>query len=284
LIATREHERRFAVTPLRISSPPPGTLAAMRSRNVLVAAVAVLLLAIGGGAFAYVSFLQGDNVAPLTLPGPGDPSAAAGNTGTTSASGAPAASLGPATTTSIDAGSIPGTWSVAADSIAGYRVRERLASLTADSDAVGRTSGVTGTVTIAGSGGKLSVTAADLSVDMASLASDRPMRDNRLRNDGIETRQFPTSTFKLTQSVTLPDGAATGSVVNLTLHGDLTLHGMTKAIDIPIQARLDGSVIQVVGSYQFPFSDFAINAPNIAGFVAVEDHGTLEFQVNLAKG
>src|SRR5205085_74738 len=85
-----------------------------------------------------VSFLQGDNVAPLRLPGPGDPSAATATTGTTSASGAPAASLGPAPTTSIDAASIPGTWSVAADSIAGYRVRERLASLTADSDEVGR--------------------------------------------------------------------------------------------------------------------------------------------------
>jgi polyisoprenoid-binding protein YceI len=256
----------------------------MRSRNVLVAAVAVLLLAIGGGAFAYVSFLQGDNVAPLTLPGPSDPPPAIGTTGTTSASGAPRASLGPAPTTSMDAGSIAGTWSVAVDSIAGYRVRERLASLTADSDAVGRTNGVTGTVTIAESGGRLSVTAADLSVDMTSLASDRPMRDKRLRNDGIETGQFPTSTFKLTQPVALPDGATTGGVVNVTLHGDLTLHGVTKSIDIPIQARLDGSVIQVVGSYQFPFSDFAINAPNIAGFVAVEDHGTLEFQVNLAKG
>ena len=43
-------------------------------------------------------------------------------------------------------------------------------------------------------------------------------------------------------------------------------------------------MIQVLGSLDFPFSDYEINAPNIGGFVAVEDHGTLEFQVNLAKG
>jgi polyisoprenoid-binding protein YceI len=119
---------------------------------------------------------------------------------------------------------------------------------------------------------------------MTSLASDRSMRDNRLRNDGIQTAQYPTSTFKLTQPVDLPADATTGATVTLTLHGDLTLHGVTKSIEIPTEARLSGGLIQVVGSYDFPFSDFSINAPNIAGFVAVQDQGTLEFQVNFAKG
>jgi hypothetical protein len=57
-----------------------------------------------------------------------------------------------------------------------------------------------------------------------------------------------------------------------------------KTVDIAAKAQLNGSVIQVLGSLDFPFSDYAINAPNIGGFVAVEDHGTLEFLVNLAKG
>jgi polyisoprenoid-binding protein YceI len=71
---------------------------------------------------------------------------------------------------------------------------------------------------------------------------------------------------------------------DVTLHGDLTLHGVTKTVDIPAKAQLNGAVIQVQGALEFPFSDFGINAPNIAGFVSVEDHGTLEFLVNLAKG
>ena len=112
--------------------------------------------------------------------------------------------LAPAAAAPIDAASMPGTWTIAASSIVGYRVRERLASLSADSDAVGRTNWITGTATIAASGGRLSVTDASFSVDMTSLASDRAMRDNRLRNDGIQTDRFPTSTFKLTQPVALP--------------------------------------------------------------------------------
>ena len=33
---------------------------------------------------------------------------------------------------------------------------------------------------------------------MTSLASDKTMRDNRLRREGLETDAFPTATFKLT--------------------------------------------------------------------------------------
>src|SRR3954452_20532111 len=118
----------------------------MRSRNLLLGVLAVLLLAIGGGAFAYVTFLQGDNVARLALPAIGVGGASQGSGG---GRGSLGPSLAPAPAASIDAASVPGSWSVAADSIAGYRVRERLASLTADSDAVGRTNAITGTVTIA---------------------------------------------------------------------------------------------------------------------------------------
>jgi polyisoprenoid-binding protein YceI len=256
----------------------------MPRRPALLAILIVLLLAIGGGAAAWVLFLRGDNVAPLSLPSsaPGASSAANASSGPVAGASA-AASLPVASAGAIDAASLPGTWSVAADSVVGYRVRERLASLSADSDAVGRTSSITGTATITGSGSALTLSAASFTVDMTTLRSDRQMRDNRLRNDGIQTDQFPTSTFVLSQPVSLPASATSGQF-DVTLHGDLTLHGVTKAVDIPAKAQLNGSVIQVLGSLDFPFSDYSINAPNIGGFVAVEDHGTLEFLVNLAKG
>jgi polyisoprenoid-binding protein YceI len=256
----------------------------MRSRTTLVAAVVVLLLAVGGGAAAWALFLRGDEVAPLSLPSTAPNAASSDSTSSGSAdpSGA-GTSLPPASGTAIDAASIPGTWTIGADSIVGYRVRERLASLSADSDAVGRTSSITGSVTIAGSGTTLTVTKADFSVDTTTLASDKPMRDNRLRSQGIETDTFTTSTFSLTQPVTLPAGATTGTAVDVTLHGDLTLHGVTKTVDIPAKAQLNGNMIQVVGSLSFPFSDYGIVTPSIGNFVTVQDNGTLEFLVNLTK-
>jgi polyisoprenoid-binding protein YceI len=256
----------------------------MRSRTALLAGVAVLLLVIGAGALTWVLFLKGDDVAPLTLPSTPPAAEATSPAGTAAfASGAAGESLVPASAAPIDAASLPGTWSIAPDSVVGYRVRERLASLSADSDAVGRTSAITGTATIAAVADALSVTDASFSVDMTSISSDRQMRDNRLRNDGIQTDQYPTSTFKLTQPVALPAAVVNGSAVDVTLHGDLTLHGVTKSVDIPAKAQLNGNLVRVAGSLSFPFSDYQINAPNIAGFVAVQDTGTLEFLINLAK-
>jgi polyisoprenoid-binding protein YceI len=258
----------------------------MRSRTFLVAVVVVLLLVGGGAAAAWALFLRGDEVAPLALTSTG-PSASSGAAAASAASGgSPGASTGdslpPASAAAIDAADLPGTWRVAGDSVVGYRVRERLASLSADSDAVGRTNSITGSAAITGSGTALSVSAASFSVDMTTIRSDRQMRDNRLRNDGIQTDRFPTSTFTLTRAVTLP-ASATTAPIDVTLHGDLTLHGITKTVDIAARAQVNGSVIQVLGSLDFPFSDFAIDAPNIGGFLSVQDHGTLEFLVSLAK-
>ena len=253
-------------------------------RTTVLAIAVLLLLAVGGGAVVWATFLRGDEVAPLALPSTA-PRAAASQVAAGSADpSSAAASLPPASAGAVDAASIPGTWTIGADSVVGYRVRERLASLSADSDAVGRTNSITGTVTIAGSGTSLTVSKADFSVDMTTLASDKQMRDNRLRNQGIETDTFTTSTFSLTQPAALPAGATTGTAVDVTLHGDLTLHGVTKSVDIPAKAQLNGNVIQVVGSLSFPFSDYNIVAPNIGNFVAVQDNGTLEFLVNLTKG
>ena len=255
----------------------------MRNRPALILAI-IALLAVGGGAAAWALFLRGDNVAPLALPSAGPRASASSGAATGSAGPSTAASLPATSAAPVDAASLPGAWTIGADSVVGYRVRERLANLSADSDAVGRTSSITGSATIAESGGSLTLTAAEFSVDMTTIKSDRDMRDNRLRRDGIETDTFTTSTFKLTTPVALPADAGGGGQFSVTLHGDLTLHGVTKTVDIPSTAQLNGGVIQVLGSLSFPFSDYGINAPNIAGFVAVEDNGTLEFQVNLTKG
>ena len=256
----------------------------MQTRSILLSAAVIAVLLIGGAGTAYFLFLRGDDVAPLALPSAGVAPSTAANDPSGTATGASAGtSLPPASGSAVDPASIPGTWTIGADSIVGYRVRERLASLSAESDAVGRTNSITGTATIGGSGTQLSVTAAEFSVDMTSLASDKQMRDNRLRNQGIETDTFETSTFKLTQPLTIPEDGARGNTVIITLHGDLTLHGVTKTVDIPAKAQLSGNLIQIAGSLSFPFSDYSIVAPSIGNFVTVQDNGTLEFLVNLTK-
>ena len=253
-----------------------------RSRIAGLAAVAVLL-AIAGAVLAYQIFLTGDNVEPLAM----EPSSSAAASAGPSAAASQAAAASPAastsTSTSTSSGGVAGTWTVGAGSVAGYRVREKLGFADAESDAVGRTESVTGSIDLAQEGGGATVTGGTITVDLTTLTSDEDRRDNRLRTMGIETEAFPTTTFVATSSVAVPAEALTGATVDISLVGDLTLHGVTKGVTIPAQARLDGSSIEVVGSLTFPFADFAIEPPNIAGFVSVHDEGTLEFKLVLTR-
>jgi polyisoprenoid-binding protein YceI len=250
----------------------------MTRSRLIIAAAAVLVAIAVGGFVVYDQVLRGDSAAALTLP---TASAAPAGSTATRTSGAPAASAG----SSATAGDVAGTWTVAADSVAGYRVREQLANLPAESDAVGRTDKVTGSITVETSGSATILTAASLSVDMTSLASDKAMRDNRLRREGLETDAFPTATFTLTAPVEVPAAALTGTTSDITLTGDLTVHGVTKSVQIPAKAQLVNGTIQVAGSLTFPLTDYSIVAPNIGGFVvSIADDGTLEFLVKFSKG
>jgi polyisoprenoid-binding protein YceI len=248
-----------------------------RSRLIVIAAIAVIAVGIGGF-IAYDQVLRGDSAAALTLPtATTDPAASSAPdaSNASGASAAPAASL---------VGGVAGTWNVTAESVAGYRVREQLASLPAESDAVGRTSAVTGSITLQTSGSTTTVTAAQITVDTTSITSDKSQRDGRLRTEGLQTDTYPTATFKLTKAVQVPAAALAGTASDVTLTGDLTLHGVTKSVDIPAKAQLVNGTIQVAGSISFPLSDYSIVAPNLGGIiVSIADNGTLEFLVNFSK-
>src|SRR5437870_10612570 len=144
----------------------------MNNRRTLIAAIvggALLLGAAGLGIIYFVVF-AGSSPAKLALSSP-TPSTSASNSPSGSASGA-------------------GTWTVTSGSQAGYRVREQLASLPAPSDAVGRTSAVTGTLTLAQSASGYSVTAADFTVDVSKLTSDQSRRDQRIHSQGLQSDRY----------------------------------------------------------------------------------------------
>ncbi|MEX2184141.1 MAG: YceI family protein, partial [Chloroflexota bacterium] len=104
-------------------------------------------------------------------------------------------------------------------------------------------------------------------------------------SEGLETDRFPTATFEVTAPMGIPAAAMEGSPTDLTLTGDLTLHGVTRSVQIPVQVQLADGRIRVAGSLTFPLADFEITAPDVGGFiVSVADDGALEFLLVLAKG
>lgn len=254
------------------------------NRPRVLAAVIVLALAIGvGGYIAYDQVLRGDSIAPLALPS-SEPATAGASTAHPTAGTVTSSGSAPSADPGGGSGGIAGAWSITTGSQAGYRVREQLANLPAESDAVGRTDQVGGTITITADGSTVSVTAGTIQVDTTTITSDRPQRDNRLRGEGLQTDSYPTASFALTQPLAIPAAAMAGTSSDVTLVGDLTLHGVTKSVRIPAKAQFAGGTIQVAGSISFPLSDYGMVAPNIGGFiVSIADQGTLEFVVVFAR-
>jgi len=237
----------------------------MNNRRTLIGAVVAGAIAFGaaGVAVLYFAVFAGSSPQKLALSS-ATPSTAGSSPNASSTAGA-------------------GTWTVTSGSQAGYRVREKLASLSAPSDAVGRTSAITGTLTLAQAASAYAVTAAGFSVDVSKLTSDQSRRDQRIHSQGLQSDRYPTATFKLTSPIALPAEAASGQTVHVSATGDLTIHGVTKSVTIPIDARLTGSKIELVGSITFPFGQFGMTPPSIGGFVTVENNATMEFQLLLAQ-
>ena len=160
-----------------------------------------------------------------------------------------------------------GTW-------AGYRFREELASIGANT-AVGRTPDVTGTMTVDGD----QVTAVEVEVDLTTLQSDQSQRDNALRTRGLETDQFPTATFTLTEPIPLPEEVADGEPVEVAATGELTIHGVTNEATIDLEAELRDDAAAVVASAPVVLADYEIDPPTGFSVLSVAEEGSFELQL-----
>ena len=224
-----------------------------------------LILGIGGVAvvaalaFVYFGLMSNDSPDEFSLDGSTDNSTAA-----------------------PPAGELAGTWTISGGE-AGYRVREKLANLPAQSDAVGRTSAITGQVTIAQDGDAYRANNANFSVDVSKLKSDENRRDNRIRTNGLETDKYPQATLAVAGPIDIPKDAVDGKVVTVQAEGDMTVHGATKKVKIPLQVQRKGDQIRIVGIYDFAWEDFGMTPPNVAGFVSVTGNPKLEFDVTMSK-
>jgi polyisoprenoid-binding protein YceI len=239
---------------------------------ILVGGIAVALL--GAAGLAYLFFHPSPAAVGVATPAPGS---------SASATAAPAGSA--ANAGSVAPGALAGTWNVDpsvgsfnysandfSGSFVGYRINEQLANIGANT-AVGRTPDVTGSLVVDGT----SITTVQISADLTSLQSDDQRRDGQVRRLSLGT-----ATFALASPIALVTLPTDGSTVDATATGDLTIHGVTKRVDIPVQASRTGDVVTVTGSVPIVFADYGVTPPTSFIAVSVEDHGIIEFQLHFS--
>lgn len=197
---------------------------------------------------------------------------------TTTTTTAPGDNATTTTTDSVpsDAG-LTGTWVIdtSQDTFVGYRVEEELARV-GFTTAVGRTPGVSGSLTVDGT----TVTAAEFEADLTQLRSDSSNRDGQIRRQALETNDFPTATFALAEPIELGTEPTVGSPFTAEAIGDLTIHGVTNRVTIPLEGQLiDAGSVVVIGSIPILFADYDIDPPSAAVVLSVEDNGIMELQL-----
>ena len=255
----------------------PATLSRMTGQRivsrVLLSVIALIVLAVGG-AWVYATFINDapdefgteDLEARLTESTLPQDSAVTETTQSNEESIEDDDEV--ATTTSSD--SAAGQWVIADGSEVGYRVAEVLFGI--DTEGVGRTELVNGSITLQ----LTSIIDAEFTVDVASMRSDDSRRDGQFRGRIMETDEFPTASFILSEPIDLGVTATEGASITTTLSGELTMHGVTNPVTVEISAQIENGRLGVVGSIPVVFTDYEIVDPSITA-IKVEPQGLIEF-------
>lgn len=124
--------------------------------------------------------------------------------------------------------------------------------------------------------------AADVDADLTQIVSDEGRREDAIQR-ALETSSFPTATFTLTEPVELDALPAEGQVAAVTAAGDLTIHGVAQAVDVPLQVTMTGDTAVVTGSLDVTFADYDVTVPTAPIVLGVDESGTVELQLFLTQ-
>lgn len=235
---------------------------ARKSVRIVLIAVAVVVVVLGVGFWWY--FIRNNAPAKLRLQ--------ATDTGVSSAQAVP----------------LDGTWTVdPSKSTAGYRINEQFVAGSVSHTAVGRTNKVTGTFVIQGT----SVPSGQVTVDVRSVEfSDSPpgldvaSRAATLRRQALQTDQFPSSAFTITQPISFGTIPTPGQIVRVQVTGNLTLHGVTKPVQMTVDARRNGSFLELsTTDVPIELADYNISKPRFGPVADVAGQGVFEFKVRFVK-
>jgi polyisoprenoid-binding protein YceI len=238
----------------------------MRNRPLiaLIAIVAAVALA-GGGAYVY--FFSGLRSSPSTL----------GLSTTPNASSSPTAS---------SSAGLAGSWKVTTGSLVGYRVKELFVGATTKHEAVARTSTVSGSMTVSDAATGYQVSAISVTAALTDLHSvDSVAGRNVTQRDSFVSRsmdlqQFPNATFTAV-SASVP-GPVTSQVVDVSIPGRLTIHGVTKDVTATAKAQVVSGKIEIAGTIAIDMTDYGVSPPSVP-FTTVDSQVTIEFQVFMTK-
>jgi polyisoprenoid-binding protein YceI len=137
-------------------------------------------------------------------------------------------------------------------------------------------------VPAAGAGGgslEMEVDAPSLVVlDKEPSEEDKKKIFNSMHNEVLESAKYQKIAFK---SVSVSDVKQTGSdAYSFVVNGDLSLHGVTKRIAVPVAATVTPQHLRATGKYTLKQTDYGIKPYSAAGgSIKVKDEVVVNFNI-----
>jgi polyisoprenoid-binding protein YceI len=111
-------------------------------------------------------------------------------------------------------------------------------------------------------------------VRMNTFTSDRPTRDQWIREEGPRFDDYPVATFTAATLEATQPSIRGSDDITFELGGNLTAREISKAVTFVVTARLNGGTLTGVATTRLLMSDFGIDPPNFANtLTAVNEFG-----------
>jgi polyisoprenoid-binding protein YceI len=141
--------------------------------------------------------------------------------------------------------------------------------------AIGRTKGIAGEVLV-DFANPANSQIGTIVIDVSQLTSDEGRRDNFIRNNALQSSQYPQVTFKPTKIEGIPASVRPGDQLTLKVTGDLTVKQTTKPVTFDVTLTANQDKVTGTGSTEIVLSDFGAGPIQIA-MLQTEDKAKLVF-------
>jgi polyisoprenoid-binding protein YceI len=166
------------------------------------------------------------------------------------------------------------------NSEARWKAQQELVGIGAN-EAVGKTNAFIGNIAFDEDGLPLACSRFD--VDLRTIDSGEPLRDNTLQTSTLETEQFPLATFILTDVEGLDQPPADGEEATARLIGTLSFHDVTKLVAWDANFKIDGDTLTGSATTNFKMSDYNIEPPTVGPVLSIDETVALEIDVTATK-
>ena len=118
-----------------------------------------------------------------------------------------------------------------------------------------------------------------LTIDLTTYSSGSDRRDRTILSSSLETRLYPTATFVSTR-IEKVEVVVPGAVGSATVVGNLSLHGTTRPLNVPVRLSLSPEgELTCDGEVTFRYTDYGVKVPRLAYLAPAGDEATVKFRI-----